>query len=521
MTKSNSMALRWILLLCTCICTLLLGHQSLSSELRAKQVFVAGDSTAASYQRADHQGWAAVLQNYFDSEHLKVDNRARGGRSSRTFITEGLWQSLIDDVQPGDLVFIQFGHNDAGEINDDSRARGTLRGIGTEKTDIFNLLTQQDETVYTFGHYIRQMVADVRAKQATPVLLSLTVRNKWENSRIERGSGQYGQWMYQLAWELDTPFIDVTNLVADELESLGQAKVAELYPKDHTHFNASGAELHARTIVAAIKGIRPTLDADVYSEIGREVAPYEWTFLRLPMVADSDLPSIFLVGDSTVRNGSGDGTGGQWGWGDFLGEHIDTTQFNIVNRAVGGFSSRTFVTAGQWKRALNMMRPGDYVVIQFGHNDSGALNDDTRARGTIRGTGEEEQTINNLLTGKTETVHSYGWYLRKMVGEAITRGVTPIICSPVPRMIWDDSGKHIKRPADSYPQWAQRIAKESGSSFIDLHSLVADRYDELGPKKVKPFFADKHTHTSREGARFTAKLVAAELRDILETEHVQ
>jgi lysophospholipase L1-like esterase len=510
---------RWIVFLYVFMSTLVLGQHSWSSELRPRHLFIAGDSTAASYQQPDHQGWGAVLQDYFDGDQIKVDNRGRGGRSSRTFITEGLWQSLIDDVQPGDLVFIQFGHNDAGKINDDRRARGSLPGIGTDKTEIFNLLTQQDETVYTFGHYIRQMVADVRAKQATPVLLSLTVRNEWQNDHIERGSGQYGQWMYQLAWELDTPFIDVTNLVADELESLGEANVGELYPKDHTHFNASGAELHARTIVAAIKGMRPGLDPQVYSKIGRAVNAYDWTFVRLPFVADPKLPGIFLVGDSTVRNGRGDGADGQWGWGDFLGEHIDTTRFNIVNRAVGGFSSRTFITGGHWKKALNMMRPGDYVVIQFGHNDSGALNDDSRARGTIDGTSEAEQTINNLLTGKSETVHSYGWYLREMVGEALARGVTPIICSPVPRMIWDDSGKRIQRPVDSYPQWAQGVAKDSGSSFIDLHSLVADRYDELGPERVKPFFADKHTHTSREGARFTAELVAAELRPLLETEH--
>jgi lysophospholipase L1-like esterase len=510
------MRLKWLLLASAFLCALMLGQQGWSSELRPQQIFIAGDSTAASYQREDHQGWGAVLQQYFDENQIKVGNRARGGRSSRTFITEGLWQSLIDDVQPGDLVLIQFGHNDAGKINDESRARGSLPGLGTEKTDIFNLQTQQDETVYTFGHYIRKMVADVRAKQATPVLLSLTVRNKWEDSRIERGSGKYGHWMYQLAWELETPFIDVTNLVADELERLGETKTAALYPKDHTHFNAEGAELHARNIVAAIKGMRPTLDTSLYSDAGREVPVYDWTFLRLPFKADAQLPSIFLVGDSTVRNGRGDGAGGEWGWGDFLDKHVDTTQFNVVNRAVGGFSSRTFVTGGQWQRALNMMRPGDYVVIQFGHNDSGALNDDHRARGTIDGTGEAEQTINNLLTGKQETVHTYGWYLRKMVGEALARGITPIIASPVPRMIWDDSGKRIKRPTDSYPQWAQTVVEESGVAFVDLHGLVADRYDQLGPKRVKPFFADKHTHTSLEGARFTAELVAEELKAIVE-----
>ncbi|MCP8898282.1 rhamnogalacturonan acetylesterase [Gilvimarinus xylanilyticus] len=498
------------------VLTLLVSKASLADDLRPPHIFIAGDSTAASYQEKDHQGWGAQLQSYFDEQQVTVNNHARGGRSSRTFITEGLWQALIEDVEPGDLVLIQFGHNDAGEINDDRRARGSLPGLGNEQTDIANQVTDKDETVYTFGHYIRQMVADVRAQDATPILLSLTARNRWDQGRIERRNGQYSYWMHQLAWELETPFIDVTNLVADKLEKLGPAKVAELYPKDHTHFNAAGAEIHAETIVSALKGLRPTLAEDLYSDKGREVIAYDWTFLRLPVVADPEKTSIFMVGDSTVRNGWGDGAGGQWGWGDFLGNYLENDSYNLVNRAIGGFSSRTFVTGGHWQRALNMTQPGDYVLIQFGHNDSAALNDDQRARGTIDGISNAQETIDNMLTGKTETVHTYGWYLRKMIGEAMARGVTPVLFTPVPRKIWDDSGDKIARPDDSYPQWARQVASISGVKLIDLHELVGQRYDELGPEKVEAFFADEHTHTSLEGAKFTAEIVADELADGLQ-----
>ncbi|MDO3386679.1 rhamnogalacturonan acetylesterase [Gilvimarinus sp. SDUM040013] len=499
----------------TIVLTLMFGQPSLAEDLRPRHIHIAGDSTAASYQEKDHQGWGAALQTYFAQDKVTVNNHARGGRSSRTFTTEGLWQGLINDVQPGDLVLIQFGHNDAGEINDDRRARGSLPGLDDEQTDIFNQVTEKDETVYTFGHYIRQMVAEVRAKEATPILLSLTVRNRWDEGRIERRNGQYGHWTHQLAWELDTPFIDVTNLVADKLEKLGPAKVAALYPKDHTHFNAAGAEIHAETIVSALKGLRPTLADDWYSETGREVIAYDWTFLRLPVVASPEKNSIFMVGDSTVRNGWGDGAGGQWGWGDFLGDYVQDDSYNLVNRAIGGFSSRTFVTGGHWQRALNMTRPGDYMLIQFGHNDSAALNDDRRARGTIDGISNAQETIGNMLTGKTETVHTYGWYLRKMIGEAMALGVKPILFTPVPRKIWDESTENIARPEDSYPQWARQVAKQSGVHLIDLHEQVAARYDELGPEQVEAFFADEHTHTSLEGAQFTAEIVADELQAVL------
>lgn len=485
------------------------------AELKPATIFIAGDSTAASYSNADHQGWGEPFKAYFDSKTVTVDNRARGGRSTRTFMAEGLWQALIDDVRAGDVVIIQFGHNDGSPVNDNRRARGTLPGIGDDFVDIVNQLTGKQERVFSFGHYIRQMVAEVQAKQATPVLASLTVRNLWQGHRIERGSGQYGYWTYQLAWELGTPFIDLTNAAADELELLGKAATAALYPKDHTHYHNEGADLHARLVVAALKGMRPTLADDLYSDKGRAVKAYDWTFVRLPVVPDARRRSVFMVGDSTVRNGWGDGRDGQWGWGDFVADWLGHPPVNFVNRAVGGLSSRTFITQGHWQRALNMMNPGDIVLIQFGHNDAGALNDDSRARGTIKGIGHEQQTIDNMLTGQRETVYSYGAYLRKMVGEARARGVIPVICSPVPRKVWLDDSKRIARAENSYPQWAAQVARQSQTPFIDLHALVAARYDELGPEAVDEMFGDARTHTSKAGAIDTAGIVARQLAPML------
>src|SRR5262245_18191288 len=91
-------------------------------------LFIAGDSTAARGAGERQQGWAVPFADYFDPTKINVVNRARGGRSSRTFITEGLWDQLLADAKAGDIVLIQFGHNDAGLINDASRARGSLRG---------------------------------------------------------------------------------------------------------------------------------------------------------------------------------------------------------------------------------------------------------------------------------------------------------------------------------------------------------------------------------------------------------
>jgi lysophospholipase L1-like esterase len=156
-----------------------------------------------------------------------------------------------------------------------------------------------------------------------------------------------------------------------------------------------------------------------------------------------------------------------------------------------------------------MLKPGDFVLMQFGHNDDGPLNDTSRARGTIKGTGGETEEIDNLLTKQHEVVHSYGWYLRKFIAEARARGATPIVCSLVPRKTWRD-GK-IVRSKDNYAGWAEQVAAAEGAAFVDLNEIIARRYDQLGPEKVEPLFADPHTHTSRAGAEMNAASVIAGL----------
>jgi lysophospholipase L1-like esterase len=222
-------------------------------------LFVAGDSTAARGKGESQQGWDVPFSNYFDLTKINVTNRARGGTSSRTFITTGLWDQLLADLKPGDFVIIQFGHNDGSPVNEDEsvpkaarRARGSLPGLGEETKEVENIITQKHEVVHTFGWYLRKMIADTKAKGATPLLLSLTIRNVWKDGKLERTS-RYSQWSAATASAAGVAFFDLSTAVADQFEKLGADKTAALYPQDHTHFNAAGADLHAATVAAGLK----------------------------------------------------------------------------------------------------------------------------------------------------------------------------------------------------------------------------------------------------------------------------
>lgn len=223
-------------------------------------------------------------------------------------------------------------------------------------------------------------------------------------------------------------------------------------------------------------------------------------------------PILFIIGDSTVRNGDGTGKGSLWGWGNFIGDHFDTTKIGMRNYALGGRSSRTFITEGRWDKVLAEVQPGDYVIMQFGHNDSGPLDDTARARGTIRGVGDESKEVYNPIMKKQEVVYTYGWYMRKYVNDAKAKGATAIICSPIPRADFKD-GK-VNRAGTSYGGWAQQTAQTTGAFFIDLNAIIADKYDAMGEEQVKTFFPGDHTHTNEAGAKLNAAAVVEGLKKI-------
>lgn len=223
-------------------------------------------------------------------------------------------------------------------------------------------------------------------------------------------------------------------------------------------------------------------------------------------------PTVWLIGDSTVKNGRGDGAGGLWGWGQVVDAHFDLSRIRVVNRALGGRSSRTFLTEGLWAKVRNELQSGDVVLMQFGHNDGGQLFEGSRPRASLKGNGEETREGVVEQTGRPEVVQTYGWYLRQYIAEAQARGATAIVLSPVPRNIWRE--RRVTRAADDYGRWAGEAAKVGDAFFIDLNELAARRYEVEGQERVGSefFTATDHTHTTKAGAVVNAACLVEGIR---------
>ena len=151
----------------------------------------------------------------------------------------------------------------------------------------------------------------------------------------------------------------------------------------------------------------------------------------------------------------------------------------------------------------------------MGHNDGGPLDDAARARGSIRGTGEETKEIDNPITKMKEVVHTYGWYMRKYVTDARDKKMTPIIVSPIPHCPQKQVEKgEVEKSA--YVGWAEEVAKAEKADFVHLNRIVMGKYAELTPADVKSkyFTAADNTHTSPAGAELNAACLVEGLRDL-------
>jgi len=480
-------------------------------------IILIGDSTVRN-GRDDGQGkgpagqwgWGNPIAAYFDPARVNVVNRAVGGLSSRTYLTSGHWERTLAFIKPGDIVLMQFGHNDAAALNDDKRARGTIRGTGDEAQEIDNILTKKHETVHSYGWYLRKFIADARAKGATPVVVSLIPRKSWDDEgKVRRNKGDYAGWAAEVARSEQTGFIDLNEMAASRYDALGHDAVMNLFPQtnpdEHVHTNWAGAQLNAQLVLAGLKALGDKRIAAYLKPAEDDRPVVDAKSVREEAALNPALPTLFLVGDSTVKSG---GTNGAIGWGERIAPYFDTRKINVVNAAIGGRSSRTFYTEGRWDKVLAQLKRGDVVIVQFGHNDGGRIGDPAmKNRASAPGIGPE--TVEDTRPdGSKEQVHSFGWYMAKYVADATAKGATVILAAPIPhRDKWQEG-----RDFATFAEWDKQVAGNGGALFMDLTMLVSSGYRQIGAAKVDSFFSDARTHTNVQGADYNAERVVAGLK---------
>lgn len=445
-------------------------------------------------------GWGFYAHEYFDPAKITVENQALGGMSSRTFYNK-LWQPIKQAIRKGDWVIISIGHNDNGPY-DEGRARASIPGVGDETLDVTIKETGEHETVYTYGGYMRKYINGVRAQGGNPILMSLTPRNAYdEKGKIVRKP--HTQWLIQVAAEEGVPFIDLNEISGRKLDSYGAWKTDYHFFLDKIHTSRFGAMMNARSAAEGLMASHnPALNPLKAMMIN--VEPDTWQTDRT-----NGKPVVFITGDSTVKNEDKE-TDGMWGWGAVANTVFDENKIEIVNAAKAGRSCRTFLNEGRWDKVYNSLKPGDFVLIQFGHNDISAI-DKPKYRGAIA-TANDTCHVYKMDTGSYEVVYSFGWYLKKFIQDVREKGATPILVSLTPRNEWEN-GK-IERRNDSYGKWYREVVEATGVEFVDLHNIAADYLDKkCGSKaKAEKYYKRDHTHTSLLGAKTNAQCVAKGLR---------
>ena len=465
-------------------------------------------------------GWGYYAHEYFDPTKITVENQALGGMSSRTFYNK-LWTPVKEAIRPGDWVIISIGHNDNGPY-DEGRARASIPGVGNDTLNVTIKETGEKETVYTYGGYMRKYINDVRAQGGHPILMSLTPRNAYDNKgKIVRKP--HTQWLMQVAAEEGVPFVDLNEISGQKLDAYGKWKTDYHFFLDKIHTSRFGAMMNARSAAEGLMASHnPALNP--LKAMMRNV--------QLPVYNRSDnKPVVFITGDSTVKNADKD-EDGMWGWGAVANTIFDETRIDIINAAMAGRSCRSYLNEGRWDRVYNSLKPGDFVLIQFGHNDISPI-DKPKYRGAIATAkdtchvyrmqaAKEDLSKQNVIdqklkantqVGSYEVVYSFGWYLKKFIQDVREKGATPILVSLTPRNEWPN-GK-IERRNDTYGKWYREVVEETGCEFVDLHNITADFLDKKCGKKEKAmkYFNHDHTHTSLLGAKTNAQSIAKGLRD--------
>jgi lysophospholipase L1-like esterase len=447
-----------------------------------------GDST-----QTDHAGYG---RGFCANLTAQVDcvNMAKGGASTRSFRSQGLWKQSLE-TKP-DYMLIQFGHNDV-VFNRPPAPRGVTAGVagpnGTESGRDRALTDPVD-----YEENLQQYVTEARAAGIKPILVTPITRQYFEaDGKIHSDQTEHCVTMRKVAADMDVPLIELQNDSIAYLESIGEeaghkfeitkkdATGATIY--DKTHFNWAGSYVFGRMVAVDLGKTEPNLKKYVQPEAAK-LPPEGEKAMR---VMERGSVKIVLVGDSTVA------TGGGWGPG-FCADFFPNV--TCVDDALNGRSSKSFIDEGAWKKALD--EHGDYYLIQFGHND--------------------QKTIPALHTYADTTFQAN---LHRYIADVRAIGAVPVLVTSLSRRNYKDGA--LVEDLTAYADAAKKVGADEYVTVVDLNQMSvqmlkrvtqeqADKFDKgIDPDTGKPALI-----AAKDGVTATASGVDAPAVAALDRTHL-
>jgi lysophospholipase L1-like esterase len=416
-----------------------------------------GDST-----QTDHAGYG---RGFCANLSPKVDcvNMAKGGASTRSFRSQGLWERSLQ-TKP-DYMLIQFGHNDAVFARPPA-APGAAAPQGPPPGGDRALNSAADYEIN-----LRQYITEARAAGIKPILVTPITRQYFEaDGKIHSDQTEHSETMRRVATEMKVPLIDLQTESIAYLEKIGETaghkfEITKKDPTgatifDKTHFNWAGSYTFGRMVAVDLGNTVPELKKFVLPEAAKMPPEGE----KAMRVIEGAPVKIVLVGDSTVA------TGGGWGPGfcAVMNKNVD-----CVDVALNGRSSKSFIDEGAWKKALDLH--GDYYLIQFGHND--------------------QKTDPGRFTDPNTTFPAN---LRRYIADVRAIGAVPVLVTSLSRRNYKDG--QLVEDLTPYVEATKKVGGDEYITVIDLNALSVAMLKRMNQEEADKYNATTHPDAQAENA---------------------
>lgn len=484
------------------------------------KIYLAGDSTVK-YYGDDNSigGWGEYLVNYFDNG-VKIINKAEAGRSTRSYINQGRLDDIVSQLNEGDYVFIQFGHND-NRTDENARVEhsvllgtpdenGIYPTIKGQKTDTPQRIIDfyaNDEYPYgekfypyesgTFKWYLKQYVDKVREKGGIPVIITPVCRVLFDSEgKIQPAFGEdngYKVAAEQVAEETGVVCIDAYDITKALYESYGVFTTQGLHDvkddgeMDLTHYNKFGANIVASKLAAAIGEKLPQLKSHLKTSTK-----------AVSKTDDMKTANLFVVGD-TGKGLEDCDIFESHGFSEYFEDYL-SDKITVCDYSYAGATAKTFAKTGEYNKFLDSINEGDYVMICFGRYDSTDL---------MGGYAYSGGRLENVAGFKATVYNTY-------IKPVIDRKGIPIMLTPINSRQYDATGAAVDT-VKGYDDDIKALVTDSSLYFADLSSVTYELYNTMGQEgsKVLNAFDSENGIDNKAFSEFGARLVATKILNLM------